>query len=368
MISTLNNYCQNQDFIPSWIARLRVVELCSPHDFGSLRLTSKAWKEVVDSWYLTPERIIYRSPLSIRPAGLCLHTLTGHRTKVQSCAFSPDGTKIFSRSNDGAIKTWDVASGKCLKTLSERIDWVSSDAISPNGMYVVSGSNDNSLKIWDAASGKCLKALKGHGSLVSSYAFSPDGTLIISGSEDGTIIIWDTASGKCLKTLKGYGSLVSSCAFSPDGTQIVSGFSDETIIIWDTASGKGLQMLKGHNDLVSSCAFSPDGTLIVSGSEDGTIKIWILDKSWWLNRLWNRISRSRTNPLNLFTRMVQSRIDQDLSILSRNDIAYQTYCRGLHLQINALPLPLTPRKELRHTFHSFLSQTFHNIKASCNNS
>ncbi len=37
---------------------------------------------------------------------VCLKTLEGHSWTVNSVAYSPDGTKIISGSNDNTIKIW----------------------------------------------------------------------------------------------------------------------------------------------------------------------------------------------------------------------------------------------------------------------
>jgi WD40 repeat protein len=67
-------------------------------------------------------------------------------------------------------------------------------AFSPDGQRIVTGSDDQTAKVWDSASGKELLTLKGHGSWVSSVAFSPDGQRIVTGSADQTAKVWDSAS------------------------------------------------------------------------------------------------------------------------------------------------------------------------------
>jgi len=42
--------------------------------------------------------------------GLC--TLTGHSAEVRSVAFSPDGTRVVSGSDDRTVKVWDAQTGK----------------------------------------------------------------------------------------------------------------------------------------------------------------------------------------------------------------------------------------------------------------
>ena len=50
-------------------------------------------------------------------------------------------------------------------------------AFSPDGQRIVTASDDKTARIWDAATGKPIgEPLKGHEDDVYSAAFSPDGT------------------------------------------------------------------------------------------------------------------------------------------------------------------------------------------------
>jgi WD40 repeat protein len=161
-----------------------------------------------------------------------------------------------------------------LMTLNKHSDSVRSVAYSPDGRRIVSGSDDGTIKIWDAESGWEIRTLTGDNTSVYSVAYSPDGRRIVSGSKDGTIKIWDAESGREIRTLEEHSDHVWSVAYSPDGRRIVSGADDETIKIWDAESGREIRTLAGHSCPVDSVAYSPDGRRIVSGSRDNTIKIW----------------------------------------------------------------------------------------------
>ena len=120
-------------------------------------------------------------------------------------------------------------------------------AFSPDGTKVLTGSNDMTARIWDASSGQELHKLT-HDDSVYSVAFSPDGTKVLTGSNDSTARIWDASSGQELHKLPHEDS-VYAVAFSPDGTKVLTGSYDNTARIWDVSSGQELHKLP-HGDSV----------------------------------------------------------------------------------------------------------------------
>lgn len=215
-------------------------------------------------------------------SGKELRRLSGDSSAgVNAVAFSPDDQTIVSGGgsgganlNDFTLKLWDVASGKKLRIFSGHSEAVRSVAFSPDGQRIASGSEDKTIKLWDISNGRELHTLIGHAADVNAVAFSPDGRVIVSGSSDKTIKLWDVANGRVLRTLKGHGNSVLSVAFSPDGLSIISGSDDASIKLWDTASGRELRTLNGHAGAINSVAVFPDGGNIISGSSDGTIRKW----------------------------------------------------------------------------------------------
>ena len=151
---------------------------------------------------------------------------------------------------------------------------VSSVAWSPDGGALASASWDNTIRLWEAASGRPLRTLQGHQGTVDSVAWSPDGETLASAGDDGTIRLWEAVSGKPLRTLHGYRGTVYSVAWSPDGKTLASASNDKTIRLWDAVSGKPLRTLQGHQGIVYSVAWSPDGKTLASASDDRTIRLW----------------------------------------------------------------------------------------------
>jgi TPR repeat protein len=76
--------------------------------------------------------------------------LSGHPDQVPSAAFSPDGRRIVTASNDKTARIWDAATGQQLMVL-KHADLVELAAFSPDGRSIVTASDDNIARIWDAS-------------------------------------------------------------------------------------------------------------------------------------------------------------------------------------------------------------------------
>ena len=217
-----------------------------------------------------PLRTLFAEAQRHVPLGWAL----AHQEGVVSAAFSPDGTRVVTASEDNTARVWDAATGKPLTGALAHQGGVMSAAFSPDGTRVVTASRDKTARVWDAATGKPLTGALEHQGPVVSAAFSPDGTRVVTASRDKTARVWDAATGKPLTSPLEHQADVWCAAFSPDGTRVVTASSDKTARVWGAATGKPLTGALAHQGVVVSAAFSPDGTRVVTASWDHTARVW----------------------------------------------------------------------------------------------
>ena len=203
-----------------------------------------------------------------------LSELKGHVGSVTSVAFSPDGKRLASASDDRTVKVWDDISGKQILQLIGHDDDVTCVAFSPDGKRLASASRDHRVKVWDSTSGQEILSFNGHKLWVNSVEFSPDGKQVASASDDLTVKVWDSTSGQESIAFNGHALSVKCVAFSPDGKRLASASDDHTVKVWDAMNGQEAITFNGHTRSVKSVAFSPDGKRLASASDDHTAKVW----------------------------------------------------------------------------------------------
>lgn len=65
-----------------------------------------------------------------------------HEETVQMVAFSPDGSRVLTASEDGTARLWDAKTGLLLMTFADHQGSVYAAAFSPNGEQVVTAGTD----------------------------------------------------------------------------------------------------------------------------------------------------------------------------------------------------------------------------------
>lgn len=207
-----------------------------------------------------------------------LFTLPHENAYVRSVAFSPDGSRFVTNSDNRTAKIWDAVNGKELLTLYGQTDGFTNAAYSPDGTRIAAAIHDRQIQVWDARTGQALFTLAGHTDAIATVAFSSDGNRLISSSKDGTARVWNVAPSREVLTLVNGPVIISPVGarlvYSPDGTRLAVAYSDPIAKVWDMTTGKLLLNLAGHTVAVSNVAYSTDGTRLATAGRDGTARVW----------------------------------------------------------------------------------------------
>lgn len=197
-----------------------------------------------------------------------------HNSPVEALAFSPDGQRLVTCSDDKTAAVWEVSSGRKLTGLIGHNHGLRGVAFSPDGKWITTACLDRTVKIWDAHSGAESFSFNEHKAGVWAASFSPDGRRVFSGDENGNGLLWETATGQTLLTFKGRNSTIVCATFSSDGQRILTGSADNTAKLWETETGREVLTFKGHTGMIKAAVISPDGHRIAIASFDGLATLW----------------------------------------------------------------------------------------------
>ena len=222
-----------------------------------------------------------------------------HERYAGDCEISGDGRRLVTTAGDGSVQVWDIelirgpvalevhsfpstgssAASSASKRVNERDHLFDAVAFSPDGRRVVSASQDMTARIWNSETGKELAKLQ-HLGEVHSAVFSPDGRRVLTGSEDKSARLWDAQSGRQLLLLQ-HETPIDTAYFSADGLRVVTLFgttlpSDDQpyrsiVRTWDAKTGRSLAVVQ-QLAAANSIAFS--GRLLVTATEDGMAQVW----------------------------------------------------------------------------------------------
>lgn len=254
--------------------------------------------------------------------------LTEHTKDISSAAFSPDGQKLATASQDNVL-LWDISAwifkkklmksnyregpsiggfspdGESLAVIEASSDvylfwmspdrvnkrfkevnalirgkteWFKSVAYSPDGRTIAI-QMDTGIVMCDAETAKIKYTFQpiGGDNRLEGVLYSPDGRTIATTS-DGKVQLWDIQSQSLMCTLTEKWVGVPS-AFSPDGNTIATKSMkgrEPTVRLWDSTTGILENTLTGHSNKINSVTYSPDGNTLVTASQDGTVLLWDL--------------------------------------------------------------------------------------------
>lgn len=206
-------------------------------------------------------------------------TLSGHTGNIVCLAYSPDGTRILTGSDDRTAKLWDADTGSDIRTFWGHSNQVDSVAFAADGSKVLTGSlNDKYARLWHVV--PSAPSLLGHLSPVTALALSWDAaTSLVTAHVNGEVNIWNTADGSLLSTFSNSGTTITSVAISPDGGLVMAGTESNELYVWRTVDQSPVPNRAAHLAPVRAVAFSADGSAYLTAGEDGWATLWDIQTS-----------------------------------------------------------------------------------------
>jgi len=161
-------------------------------------------------------------------------TLTGHTSKPNALAWSPDGKRLYSAGgfNDPVIRVWDARTWKQVGQFPAARNEVNAFALGPTESQITVLSDGASLTVRDLRTGRELRAIPGAMS-ARTVAISPDGKTIVS-SQENDLLFWD-AQGRPRQTLQRHDNRIDQIEFARDGSLLATG-GGHSILLWKTGS------------------------------------------------------------------------------------------------------------------------------------
>ncbi len=186
--------------------------------------------------------------------------LPGHKGRIHSVAFAPDGRTLVSAGEDNLFRFWDLAAGRQTREFpieghnrgaklpeAGRATPIDGAAISADFKTAVTGARrGDQLLAWELRAGRAQRTFPVNSYVEGALALSPDGRLLAAamtptgeGLPIAPIRVWEIATKRELIRLEPGVHFVRSLAFSADGNTLISGMSDTTALVWDVGAECG---------------------------------------------------------------------------------------------------------------------------------
>ncbi|CAI5475164.1 unnamed protein product [Closterium sp. Yama58-4] len=212
----------------------------------------------------------------------------GHTNNVTAVGFQCDGRWMYSGSEDGTVKIWDLRAPPLYQRDYESRAAVNTVVLHPNQTELISGDQNGNIRVWDLTANACSCELVPEvDTAIRSVAVMWDGSMVVAANNKGTCFVWRLTSGsqtaasfEPLHKLQAHNSYVLKCLLSPEFSDpnryLATASADGTVKIWNADGFTLERTLTGHARWVWDCVFSIDGAYLVSASSDGTSRLWEL--------------------------------------------------------------------------------------------
>lgn len=198
---------------------------------------------------------------------------------IHAMAFSPDGAKLLTAGDDGAVRQWNTETGELVRHVDGGGEPLLCVGFSWDGAKFAAGGKDSAVRVWDAPTGNLQSTYWWHKNWVSGLSFMQNGPWLATGSADGDIHVWNHLTDETLYTIDAGNMWVRSVRFSPHASSsyaLTTGF-DASMVLWEIGSGAAAATFEPkHRHIFCDARYSPDARLGAAVGWSGRIEIWDL--------------------------------------------------------------------------------------------
>ncbi|KAK4535579.1 hypothetical protein CDCA_CDCA05G1604 [Cyanidium caldarium] len=220
----------------------------------------------------------------------------GHRGNVMSVGYESFGSWLYSGSEDGTVRTWDLRSGKQAHVFHNRAP-VTAAVLHANQREIISCDAAGNIRTWDLLANRLNRELKPQGDVsICSAALSSDGALLAVCNHHGNCFVWgvgdkalaataadvsgdDAQEGGAPQTASD-GALEHAAASEPEQAPL----DFQPLTTWQP-----------HSRYVLRAVFSPNHKLLATALDSGFIRLWNVSREggepWQQNRVLGRHQR-----------------------------------------------------------------------------
>ncbi|CAK7342496.1 unnamed protein product [Dovyalis caffra] len=200
-----------------------------------------------------------------------------HTANVMAVGFQCDGNWMYSGSEDGTVKIWDLRAPGCQREYESRAA-VNTVVLHPNQTELISGDQNGNIRVWDLTANSCSCELVPEvDAAVRSLTVMWDGSLVVAANNNGTCYVWRLLRGNQTMTnfeplhkLQAHDGYILKCLLSPEFCDphryLATASSDHTVKIWNVDGFTLEKTLIGHQRWVWDCVFSVDGAYLITGT------------------------------------------------------------------------------------------------------